>query len=277
MIVFPNCKINLGLNVVRKRNDGYHDLETVFYPVPLTDKLEAVVGEGADCTCSLSLSGNAIEGNLDDNLIVKAYKLLASDYCLPHIDFDLEKHIPSQAGLGGGSSDATYTLRVLNKLCNLNLDAPTLQRYAARLGADCAFFVSAEPSFATGIGDVLTPMSDQCAHLKGLYLLIVKPPVAISTAQAFSFIKPQPPIIICKDIVAQPINDEWRKHLNNDFELSIFNVYPEIRSIKQQLYDIGAMYAQMSGSGSAFFGIFKTRPTLLPQAFKEMFTYICQL
>lgn len=277
MIVFPNCKINLGLNVVRKRNDGYHDLETVFYPVPLTDKLEAVVGEGADCTCSLSLSGNAIEGNLDDNLIVKAYKLLASDYCLPHIDFDLEKHIPSQAGLGGGSSDATYTLRVLNKLCNLNLDAPTLQRYAARLGADCAFFVTAEPSFATGIGDVLTPMSDQCAHLKGLYLLIVKPPVAISTAQAFSFVKPQPPIIICKDIVAQPINDEWRKQLNNDFELSIFNVYPEIRSIKQQLYDIGAMYAQMSGSGSAFFGIFKTRPTLLPQAFKEMFTYICQL
>ncbi len=277
MIVFPNCKINLGLNVVHKRNDGYHDLETVFYPVPLTDKLEAVVGEGADCTCSLSLSGNAIEGNLDDNLIVKAYKLLASDYCLPHIDFDLEKHIPSQAGLGGGSSDATYTLRVLNKLCNLNLDAPTLQRYAARLGADCAFFVTAEPSFATGIGDILTPMSDQCAHLKGLYLLIVKPPVAISTAQAFSFVKPQPPIIICKDIVAQPINDEWRKHLNNDFELSIFNVYPEIRSIKQQLYDIGAMYAQMSGSGSAFFGIFKTRPTLLPEAFKEMFTYICQL
>ena len=277
MIVFPNCKINLGLNVVRKRNDGYHDLETVFYPVPLTDKLEAVVGEGADCTCSLSISGNAIEGNLDDNLIVKAYKLLASDYCLPHVCFDLEKHIPSQAGLGGGSSDATYTLRVLNKLCNLNLDAPTLQRYAARLGADCAFFVTAEPSFATGIGDVLTPMSDQCAHLKGLYLLIVKPPVAISTAQAFSFVKPQPPIIICKDIVAQPINDEWRKQLNNDFELSIFNVYPEIRSIKQQLYDIGAMYAQMSGSGSAFFGIFKTRPTLLPEAFKEMFTYICQL
>lgn len=277
MIVFPNCKINLGLNVVRKRNDGYHDLETVFYPVPLTDKLEAVVGEGADCTCSLSLSGNAIEGNLDDNLIVKAYKLLASDYCLPHVDFDLEKHIPSQAGLGGGSSDATYTLRVLNKLCNLNLDAPTLQRYAARLGADCAFFVTAEPSFATGIGDVLTPMSDQCAHLKGLYLLIVKPPVAISTVQAFSFVKPQPPIIICKDIVAQPINDEWRKHLNNDFELSIFNVYPEIRSIKQQLYDMGAMYAQMSGSGSAFFGIFQTHPTLLPEAFKELFTYICQL
>ena len=277
MIVFPNCKINLGLNVVRKRNDGYHDLETVFYPVPLTDKLEAVVGKGADCTCSLSLSGNAIEGNLDDNLIVKAYKLLASDYCLPHVDFDLEKHIPSQAGLGGGSSDATYTLRVLNKLCNLNLDAPTLQRYAARLGADCAFFVTAEPSFATGIGDVLTPMSDQCAHLKGLYLLIVKPPVAISTVQAFSFVQPQSPIIICKDIVAQPINDEWRKHLNNDFELSIFNVYPEIRSIKQQLYDIGAMYAQMSGSGSAFFGIFQTRPTLLPEVFKEMFTYVCQL
>ncbi|WP_277064670.1 4-(cytidine 5'-diphospho)-2-C-methyl-D-erythritol kinase [Prevotella aurantiaca] len=277
MIVFPNCKINLGLNVVRKRNDGYHDLETVFYPVPLTDKLEAVVGEGADCTCSLSLSGNAIEGNLDDNLIVKAYKLLASDYCLPHVDFGLEKNIPSQAGLGGGSSDATYTLRVLNELCNLNLDAPTLQRYAARLGADCAFFVTAEPSFATGIGDVLTPMSDQCAHLKGLYLLIVKPPVAISTAQAFSFVKPQSPIIICKDIVAQPINDEWRKHLNNDFELSIFNVYPEIRSIKQQLYDIGAMYAQMSGSGSAFFGIFQTRPTLLPEVFKEMFTYVCQL
>ena len=139
MIVYPNCKINLGLNVVRKRTDGYHDLETVFYPVPLTDKLEATIGNGADGTCSLSLSGNPIEGNAADNLIVKAYNLLAADHRLPHVDFDLKKNIPSQAGLGGGSSDATYTLRLLNELCQLHLDSPTLQRYAARLGADCAF------------------------------------------------------------------------------------------------------------------------------------------
>ena len=276
MIVYPNCKINLGLNVVRKRTDGYHDLETVFYPVPLTDKLEAVVGNGADGTCSLSLSGNPIEGNAADNLIVKAYNLLAADHRLPHIDFDLKKHIPSQAGLGGGSSDATYTLRLLNELCQLHLDSPTLQRYAARLGADCAFFVTAEPSFATGIGDILTPMTDECAHLKGLYLLIVKPSVAISTAQAFSFIKPQPPIIRCKEVVAQPI-DEWRDRLGNDFEVSIFNIHPEIRSVKQQLYTMGATYAQMSGSGSAFFGIFNEAPTRLPAAFDGMFTYLCQL
>ena len=276
MIVYPNCKINLGLNVVRKRTDGYHDLETVFYPVPLTDKLEAIVGNGADGTCSLSLSGNPIEGNAADNLIVKAYNLLAVDHRLPHIDFDLEKHIPSQAGLGGGSSDATYTLRLLNEVCQLHLDSPTLQRYAARLGADCAFFVTAEPSFATGIGDVLTPMADECAHLKGLYLLIVKPSVAISTAQAFSFVKPQPPIIRCKEVVAQPI-DEWRDRLGNDFEVSIFNIHPEIRSVKQQLYSMGATYAQMSGSGSAFFGIFNEAPTRLPAAFDGMFTYLCQL
>ena len=276
MIVYPNCKINLGLNVVRKRTDGYHDLETVFYPVPLTDKLEAIVGNGADGTCSLSLSGNPIEGNAADNLIVKAYNLLAADHRLPHVDFDLEKHIPSQAGLGGGSSDATYTLRLLNELCQLHLDSPTLQRYAARLGADCAFFVTAEPSFATGIGDILTPMADECAHLKGLYLLIVKPSVAISTAQAFSFVKPQPPIIRCKEVVAQPI-DEWRDRLGNDFEVSIFNIHPEIRSVKQQLYTMGATYAQMSGSGSAFFGIFNEAPTRLPEAFDGMFTYLCQL
>ena len=276
MIVYPNCKINLGLNVVRKRTDGYHDLETVFYPVPLTDKLEATISNGADGTCSLSLSGNPIEGNAADNLIVKAYNLLAADHRLPHVDFDLEKHIPSQAGLGGGSSDATYTLRLLNELCQLHLDSPTLQRYAARLGADCAFFVTAEPSFATGIGDILTPMTDECAHLKGLYLLIVKPSVAISTAQAFSFVKPQPPIIRCKEVVAQPI-DEWRNRLGNDFEVSIFNIHPEIRSIKQQLYSMGATYAQMSGSGSAFFGIFSEAPTRLPEAFDGMFTYLCQL
>lgn len=276
MIVYPNCKINLGLNVVRKRTDGYHDLETVFYPVPLTDKLEATVGNGVDGTCSLSLSGNPIEGNAADNLIVKAYNLLAADHRLPHVDFDLEKHIPSQAGLGGGSSDATYTLRLLNELCQLHLDSPTLQRYAAQLGADCAFFVTAEPSFATGIGDILTPMADECAHLKGLYLLIVKPSVAISTAQAFSFVKPQSPIIRCKEVVAQPI-DEWRDRLGNDFEISIFNIHPEIRSIKQQLYSMGATYAQMSGSGSAFFGIFNEAPTRLPAAFDGMFTYLCQL
>ena len=276
MIVYPNCKINLGLNVVRKRTDGYHDLETVFYPIPLTDKLEAIVGNGADGTCSLSLSGNPIEGNAADNLIVKAYNLLAADHRLPHVDFDLEKHIPSQAGLGGGSSDATYTLRLLNELCQLHLDSPTLQRYAARLGADCAFFVTAEPSFATGIGDILTPMADECAHLKGLYLLIVKPSVAISTAQAFSFVKPQPPIIRCKEVVAQPI-DEWRDRLGNDFEVSIFNIHPEIRSVKQHLYTMGATYAQMSGSGSAFFGIFNEAPTRLPAAFDGIFTYLCQL
>lgn len=277
LIVYPNCKINLGLNVVRKRSDGYHDLETVFYPVPLCDKLEAVVGEGAEGTCSLAISGNKIEGELSDNLIVKAYRMLSADHILPHINFNLEKHIPSQAGLGGGSSDATYTLRLLNKLCQLNLNSATLHQYAVRLGADCAFFVTATPAFATGIGDILEPMNAECAHLHGMYLLIVKPTVAISTTQAFAFVKPQPTLIKCKDIVAQPVNSEWRNHLTNNFEVSAFKLHPEMHTIKEQLYKMGALYAQMSGSGSAFFGIFNTPPTLTANHFNGMFTYLCQL
>ena len=277
MIVYPNCKINLGLKVVRKRPDGYHDLETVFYPIPLCDKLEAVVGSGTDGTCSLAISGNPVDGELSDNLIVKAYRMLSADHRLPHIEFNLEKHIPSQAGLGGGSSDATYTLRLLNGLCKLHLDSATLHRYAARLGADCAFFVASIPSFATGIGDVLEPMHTECTHLHGLHLLIVKPSIAISTAQAFAFVKPQPAVIKCRDIVAQPVGSEWRKNLTNDFEVSAFKLYPELHAIKEKLYSMGARYAQMSGSGSAFFGIFESSPTLTPETFGGMFTYLCKL
>lgn len=276
MITYPCCKINLGLNVVAKRKDGYHDLETVFYPIELTDRLEANITDGTPNACSLSMSGNKIEGNAADNLIVKAYKLLANDFDLPHISFDLEKNIPSQAGLGGGSADATYALRMVNQLCNLSLTTEKLQHYAAKLGADCAFFATSEPAYATGIGEILQPITNDLAHLKGLYLFIVKPPVAISTAQAFSFITPKAPTENCLDIVKRPVT-EWRNHLSNDFEHSIFSVYPEIRSVKQSLYDMGAFYAQMSGSGSAFFALLPSAPTQFPSAFKEWFTFGCTL
>lgn len=272
MITYPCCKINLGLNVVAKRKDGYHDLETVFYPVNLTDCLEVNITEGGQNTCLLTISGNKIDGNADDNLIVKAYKLLNYDFDLPHINFNLEKHIPSQAGLGGGSADATFTLRGINKLCNLSLTTNQLQQYAARLGADCAFFATAEPAYATGIGEILQPLGNDLAHLKGLHLFIVKPPVAISTAQAFSFITPKTPTENCLDIVKQPVT-EWHNHLANDFEHAMFSLYPEIKNVKQALYDMGAYYAQMSGSGSAFFAILPEKPTLLPEIFKNWVTF----
>ena len=276
MKVYPCCKINLGLNVTRKREDGYHDLETVFYPIPLCDRLEANIVKGKPNTCTLRIDGNPIEGDVDKNLVVKAYRILANEFQLPHIEFCLTKQIPSQAGLGGGSADAAYTLNCINALCNLNLTTAQMERYAAKLGADCAFLITAQSAFATGIGDQLQSMEAEQLPLKGKYIAIVKPNVAISTAQAFSFIRPQQPTMCCKDIVLQPITS-WKDRLDNDFEVSMFEIYPEIREVKERLYASGAVFAQMSGSGSAFFGIFENEPKGIENTFNGMFTYVCQL
>lgn len=274
MNIRPCAKINLGLNIVEKRADGYHNLETVFYPVPLYDEITIEEStESAASTCLLTLSGQQIEGDPEKNLVVRAYRLLEHRYSLPPIHIHLTKSIPMQAGMGGGSADGTYTLRLLNEMFSLGISNADMERYAATLGADCAFFVKGTPSYAEGIGEQLSPID---LSLKDYYLAIVKPPIAVSTREAFSLIKPQRPEKNCRDIVGQPI-ETWREELRNDFEESIFPQYPRIGEIKKQLYHQGALYAAMSGSGSALFALFREQPDHLSTLFPDCFTAIKKL
>ena len=279
MITFPCAKINLGLNIVSKRPDGYHNLETVFYPIPLTDALEIKYMDEkfpSESPCDLKTTGNDIDCNEEDNLVIKAYQLLAADFQLPRVHAHLVKRIPTQAGLGGGSSDAAYMIRLLDERFRLNIGIPEMERYAAKLGADCAFFITADPSYAEGIGDVLMPADVPGAGLGGYYLAVVKPSVAVSTRDAYAAIVPKTPAKCCRDIVRQPI-ETWKDELVNDFEAPIFAMHPELAAIKQSLYDTGAVYAAMSGSGSALFGIFREQPTGLEKEFEGMFCQVMKL
>lgn len=279
MITFPCAKINLGLNITGVRPDGYHNIETVFYPIPLCDALEIKHMDErfpSEFDCDLKVSGNSLEGNEADNLVVKAYNLLAKDFELPRVHAHLYKQIPSQAGLGGGSSDAAFMIRLLDERFRLNMGNAEMERYAARLGADCAFFITAEPSFATGIGDILAPADSPRGNLKGYHIAIVKPQVAVSTKEAYQQISPQQPAKCCRDIVKQPIAT-WKNELTNDFEVPAFRQHPELLAIKQKLYDLGAEYAAMSGSGSALFGIFRAQPTDITQQFSDCFTFTAEL
>ena len=279
MITFPCAKINLGLNIVSKRPDGYHNLETVFYPIPLTDALEIKYMDEkfpSESPCDLKITGNDVDCNEEDNLVIKAYQLLAADFQLPRVHAHLVKRIPTQAGLGGGSSDAAYMIRLLDERFRLNIGIPEMERYAAKLGADCAFFITADPSYAEGIGDVLMPVDVPGAGLGGYYLAVVKPSVAVSTRDAYAAIVPKTPAKCCRDIVRQPI-ETWKDELVNDFEAPIFAMHPELAAIKQSLYDAGAVYAAMSGSGSALFGIFREQPTGLEKEFEGMFFQVMNL
>ena len=279
MITFPCAKINLGLNIVSKRPDGYHNLETVFYPIPLTDALEIKYMDEkfpSESPCDLKITGNDVDCNEEDNLVIKAYQLLAADFQLPRVHAHLVKRIPTQAGLGGGSSDAAYMIRLLDERFRLNIGIPEMERYAAKLGADCAFFITADPSYAEGIGDVLMPVDVPGAGLGGYYLAVVKPSVAVSTRDAYAAIVPKTPSKCCRDIVRQPI-ETWKDELVNDFEAPIFALHPELAAIKQSLYDAGAVYAAMSGSGSALFGIFREQPTGLEKEFEGMFCQVMKL
>lgn len=279
MITFPCAKINLGLNIVSKRPDGYHNLETVFYPIPLTDALEIKYMDEkfpSESPCDLKITGNDVDCNEEDNLVIKAYQLLAADFQLPRVHAHLVKRIPTQAGLGGGSSDAAYMIRLLDERFRLNIGIPEMERYAAKLGADCAFFITADPSYAEGIGDVLMPVDVPGAGLGGYYLAVVKPSVAVSTRDAYAAIVPKTPAKCCRDIVRQPI-ETWKDELVNDFEAPIFALHPELAAIKQSLYDAGAVYAAMSGSGSALFGIFREQPTGLEKEFEGMFCQVMKL
>lgn len=271
MTVHPCAKVNLGLNIVSRRPDGYHDLQSVFYPIPLHDTLTLRATDGAPGTCELHLSGIHIEGSADDNLVVRAYRLLSADHALPHVQIELDKTIPSQAGLGGGSSDAAFTLSALNDMFTLGLDATALRDYAVRLGADCPFFISSVPAYATGIGDVLSPLSTEIP-LSGMTLVLVKPPLAVSTREAYSHITPKIPKLNCAEVVGHDVHT-WRGRLTNDFEDSVFPVFPQIAAIKTRLYDLGALFALMSGSGSSVFGIFAEEPVLQEQLFEECMVY----
>ena len=273
MLLLPNCKINLGLQVVRKRPDGYHDLQTVFYPIPLRDNLELRELRNSDAPYALQLAGQTIEGNPDDNLIIKVYRQLKEEFDLPALDIYLYKHIPLGAGLGGGSSDAAFMMKGLNEVFELGLSDYEMERRLAGLGADCAFFVQNVPAYATGIGDELTPIS---LSLKGMYIVLVKPDVFVSTREAYAGVTPKEPEHDLLKALRRPVT-EWRDRVVNDFERSVFAAHPELPAIKQTLYDMGALYAAMSGSGSALFGIFREQPTGLEKEFEGMFCQVMKL
>jgi 4-diphosphocytidyl-2-C-methyl-D-erythritol kinase len=252
MVTFPNCKINLGLHVLEKRSDGYHNLETVFYPVQLRDALELIQKESQ--SVELSMSGSPVDGQQDDNICIKAYQLLRKDFpdLLP-VQIHLHKAIPMGAGLGGGSADGAFTLKLLNKKFSLGLSEKQLADYALQLGSDCPFFIINKPCYASGRGEIFETIK---LDLTAFKFFIVYPAIRISTGWAFENIKPAFPRKSIKEIIQQPV-ESWKEKLINDFEESVFRQYPEIKMIKDELYNAGAVYASMSGSGSAMYGIFK--------------------
>lgn len=253
MIAFPSAKINLGLNVMEKRPDHFHNIETVLYPVPWCDVLEITGAE------DFSFSQTGLKINDDEaapNLCIRAYQLLKKDYPLPPVHIYLHKCIPAGAGLGGGSSDAAHTLLLLNEMFAPGLSLKKLAGYCEMLGSDCAFFLYSKPVLAKGKGEILSEIS---ISLKGNFIVIVKPPVHVSTAEAYSKIKPKPAADFSLVNISQiPVN-EWKHQLRNDFEETVFALHPIVKKIKEQLYSMGALYASMSGSGSAVFGIFDKR------------------
>lgn len=252
MIVFPNAKINIGLNVVSKREDGYHNLETIFFPLKMADVLEFVEAEET----ILTTSGLMTDCAPGQNLVLKAYRLLNADYNLPPLHFHLHKVIPTGAGLGGGSSDAAFTLKTLNEFYNLGISAEKLENYASRIGADCPFFLYNKPTFATGIGNKFQNID---LELTDYEIVVLKPDVAVSTPEAYKNVIPRNPKFRLTEIVKKPV-EEWKNLIVNDFENSVFPKYPQIAELKQFLYKAGAGFASMSGSGSAVFGIFHHLP-----------------
>ena len=266
MITFPNAKINIGLYVTSRRPDGYHNLETLFYPIELRDILEIVPAQGSES--SLTVTGIAVDGDPEQNLVMRAYRLLQKEYNVPAVDIYLHKVIPFGAGLGGGSADAAYALVMLRDMFNLPLSDDELAQRASRLGADCPFFIYNRPLIATGIGDCFTSTD---FSLKGLHIVLVKPSIAVSTAEAYAHVTPQNPQTPLADGLPQPI-EQWRECVSNDFEKSVFPAHPRIAAIKQRLYDMGAVYASMSGSGSSVFGIFD-KPCNDTDSFADCFVW----
>lgn len=255
MIVFPNCKINLGLAITGKRTDGFHDIESVFFPVPLKDALETVPASNNET--SLHIYGFSIAGNPEDNLCIKAYFLLKKDFPeMPAIEIHLLKKIPMGAGLGGGSADGAFMLRLLNDTYNLHLSTSELINYALQLGSDCPFFIYNQPCYATGRGEILEPV---LLNLSGYTLVLNNPGIHINTGWAFGQLRIEQDIyeqVSLKEIIQEPVSN-WKEKLKNDFEQPVFEQYPTIAALKNSFYQQGAVYAAMSGSGSTIFGLFE--------------------
>lgn len=256
MYLLPNAKINIGLYITEERPDGYHNLQTIFYPIPLTDSLELVPMKNSSKDYELIISGLDIPGNTEDNLVAKVFSSLQKEFQLPPTSIYLSKHIPMGAGLGGGSSDAAFIMKLTNEYFSLNLSEEEMEKRLSNYGADCPFFVRNKPVYAEGIGNIFSPTK---ISLKGYYLLLVKPDIHISTAQIYSLVSPnKSDTSLLYEIENTPI-DQWHQCISNDFEKYAFQLHPSLCAIKQTLYDMGAVYASMSGSGSALYGIF-TRP-----------------
>lgn len=252
MITFPNAKINLGLNIVKRREDGFHNIETIFYPVGWCDALEIIPDTSSKVSVQFKNSGTKIYSKSQQNLCVKAYHLIAEKFTIPSIKMHLHKTIPVGAGLGGGSADAAFVLIMLNKIFNLKLTTEQLQEFASQLGSDCAFFIRNKPVFATGRGDQFEEIK---LDLKNYFIVIVKPKVHVSTAEAYSHATPAKPAASLKELIKLPVA-KWKENIHNDFEKTIFEKFTIIKNIKANLYKYGAVYASMSGSGSSVFGIF---------------------
>lgn len=265
MILFPNAKINIGLNITGKRSDGYHDIVTLFYPVPWRDILEIVPAKSTKTT--LTVTGRHVDCPPEKNLVIKAYNALNDIIPLPPVDIHLHKIIPDGAGLGGGSADASFTLKGLNRMFELGLSDDTLAGTAAKLGADCAFFIYNRPRIARGIGNIF---SDIDIDLSMYTIAIVKPSDGVSTAQAYSGVHPSMPAIPLEDTLKDDIS-KWKDTIYNDFEKSVFPLRPEIEAAKKTLYDMGAVYASMTGSGASVYGIFTTDSDTLSATVGAMF------
>ncbi len=248
-----NAKINIGLNVVEKRSDGYHNIETIFYPIPLCDVLDITVAEKDNFV----QTGIELDCPPENNIVIRAINAIANEYQLPPLSIRLEKKIPSGAGLGGGSSDAAFAIKLVNQLCNLGMSDNKMRLVASGLGADCAFFIENKPAFADQKGENLSACD---ISLSGLYYILVKPPVHVSTKDAYKLVKPRPAEFDLRKLKRNDIR-EWKNFVVNDFEKSVFAQYPSIAQVKEELYSLGAVYASMSGSGSAVFGIFDAPPT----------------
>jgi 4-diphosphocytidyl-2-C-methyl-D-erythritol kinase len=253
MISFPNAKINIGLNIVSKRPDGFHDIESVFYPIPLFDVLEFVISKDLKNNALIN-TGTQIDSDVNKNLCIKAYKLLQEKYNLPNVKIILHKAIPFGAGLGGGSSNAAFIIQMVNETFDLKLSNSDMMKYSSSLGSDCSFFIWNQPALATGRGEVLNFIN---LNLKGWYLVLVKPELNISTAFAYAGVVPKLPEVKLENSIQYPV-ENWKECIYNDFEKHLFIEFPDLMLIKNKLYNAGASYASMSGSGSTIYGLFKS-------------------
>jgi len=265
MIKYSNCKINIGLYIERKREDGFHSIKTLFYPIELSDTIE--IKESTNGKLNLEIYGLSVDGTLENNLCIKAYNLLKADFDIPPVLIKLTKNIPTGAGLGGGSSNAVTTLKMLNEIFELRLTNKQLYNYAIKLGSDCAFFVENKPILASGRGDVLKEID---FSLKGYNILLMKPSINVDTAWAYKQITPRNSSIDILNLLKSPL-EKWKNTILNDFEKAVFEYYPVIANLKEKLYSKGAIYASMSGSGSAIYGIFKEVPHNIE--FEESFVW----